>query len=1126
MKKLLCVIIMMFALVCLLASCGEHTHDYGEWENVTNPTCTVDGSKVRYCTCGEEQIKPIYATGHIETTYSAVDATCTNTGLTEGKFCSACKEVTLAQTVVPALGHTEVIDEAVDATCTETGLTEGKHCSTCNEIFVAQTETAKISHTYDDKYDESCNKCGFIRDAECAHLNVTTLFAKNATCTDSGLTEGKVCDKCEEILVAQTVIDALGHKYNSVTTAANCTEQGYTTYTCSACGDSYVDNYTNALGHTESDWIIGSDATINDNGYKYKQCVICFTKISEESIPAYGLVMDTQTVNEMNAALLLEGNPTTLEEAIAALEKHGINAEHLIPVSAGYSFVWNKNTNKIELVKSTDITEDITNSYKEITVVVDSADALMSAIDNDFKYIKLGADVTVAEDINVYGANVTLDLNGHTYNTVQNPNGRSNIIYIREGGSLTVQNGTLNVRSLQNYGDLTIKSSVTINAMDITGGGCIKNKTGNVVIEGGTFNVPNFIKWDTVNKGGACAVENAGGTVLIKGGTFTSNTECYLVINLSGKMTIEGGTFQSYRGVVDCEGGSIDINGGTFTKTNEVNNGYEVYCSEGGNVLIYGGVFTTGALYGAILGAYHVTNDASLKYAIEQGFCNIILDANVTVTSVINIPANSNITIDLNGKNFSSPDVTRPFNMGNYSSLTINAYGSTVTCGMYGFVNFSSVIASLTLNGGNYAANTDNGAFLKIRPGAGTVRIILNDVEYVDSSNDGFVVNSSGFTGEFNLYANDGNYTAFSGFQMKNGTFDDVTINTQAAAFEISGNTELKNCTITASNAVVGTAPGACVAVTGKGSALVNSCTLQGDGVGLYVYYSGGSITAVDCTINNATVKAGEEWGTIIIDNTPMVNTFEDLIQSIDSGSTYIKLGADISLPYTIDIPSNSNITIDLNGNTITTAERDTNGSHHYAFNVHGTVALENGTVNARGIQIYDGGKLVVGDGVTLNSVDNNGGACFWIYGGELEINGGTFNALNGDKTLDVTAEPGIINNNGGKVTINKGTFTAESSCYAITNNSGEMIINGGTFSASRGVISANDGSVTINGGKFTVTGQKVQFGHTVYAHNATVTIKAGEFTNNGACDVYCVDGAGTGSIKVDGETLTAGQCK
>lgn len=85
------------------------------------------------------------------------------------------------------------------------------------------------------------------------HKEVTDK-AVAATCTEPGLTEGKHCETCGEVLLKQEETQALGHSYQDVVTKPTCTEQGYTTHTCAICGDSYVDGDMDALGHSYGNW--------------------------------------------------------------------------------------------------------------------------------------------------------------------------------------------------------------------------------------------------------------------------------------------------------------------------------------------------------------------------------------------------------------------------------------------------------------------------------------------------------------------------------------------------------------------------------------------------------------------------------------------------------------------------------------------------------------------------------------------------------------------------------------------------------------------------------------------------------------------------------------------------------
>ena len=189
-------------------------HVFGEWQTTVKPTCTEGGEMKRSCSvCGAEETKTIDALGHDYSEQWTVDeeADCVNDG-SKSRHCSRCDAKTDV-TVIEAKGHTEVVDKAVAATCTKTGLTEGKHCSVCNAVIKAQEKIA-----------------------------------------------------------------ATGHKYVETVVEPSYSNRGYTLYECSVCGYSYKDNYEEQLivpavtgfasgSQTKSSAVLGWDKVSGADGY-------------------------------------------------------------------------------------------------------------------------------------------------------------------------------------------------------------------------------------------------------------------------------------------------------------------------------------------------------------------------------------------------------------------------------------------------------------------------------------------------------------------------------------------------------------------------------------------------------------------------------------------------------------------------------------------------------------------------------------------------------------------------------------------------------------------------------------------------------------------------------------------
>ena len=84
---------------------------------------------------------------------------------------------------------------------------------------------------------------------EKSHIYGSWTVTKRATCTTDGA-EQRICSLCRK--TETRTIKATGHKYTNKTIAPTSTTKGYTLHTCSVCGYSYKDNYTDAKKQLQS----------------------------------------------------------------------------------------------------------------------------------------------------------------------------------------------------------------------------------------------------------------------------------------------------------------------------------------------------------------------------------------------------------------------------------------------------------------------------------------------------------------------------------------------------------------------------------------------------------------------------------------------------------------------------------------------------------------------------------------------------------------------------------------------------------------------------------------------------------------------------------------------------------
>lgn len=247
---------------------------------IRDATCETPGKVLEICErCGTVQ-ESTTPKGEHEFSVTTVPATCTSPGYTLQE-CAVCGERHITD-ITAALPH-NYVDKTTPATCEGGGKTI-HICEGCGSSFVTDY-TDPLGHSWDEGTEVTgstctgeglieyrCVRCGYHRlegDAAAGHVP-----GEAATCTTPQL-----CTKCGAVIV-----NALGHDYQEEVAEPTCTEMGYTTYTCSRCGDTYKGDYTDAAGHKPGDWIIDQEPTTDSEGSKHKECEVCGETLETEEI--------------------------------------------------------------------------------------------------------------------------------------------------------------------------------------------------------------------------------------------------------------------------------------------------------------------------------------------------------------------------------------------------------------------------------------------------------------------------------------------------------------------------------------------------------------------------------------------------------------------------------------------------------------------------------------------------------------------------------------------------------------------------------------------------------------------------------------------------------------------------
>ena len=221
------------------------------YEIVTVPaTCTADGSATYTCPiCHDVKVEALPQIAHDYR--NGVCSVCGETLWTATIVCGTGASVTVCHTQDPAGEHEDGARTAHPRSG-DTGLID---CSGEGQInFIVRLEP------------------GYVLDSVTAAPK--TSYKNLKLPADTGIENGYRLTKVSGDLTI-TVEAHCAHDHLGTVTPPTCTEEGYTTYVCRYCGDTYVSDRTDPLGHDLTDHAAQAPTCTDPGWQAYQTCARC-----------------------------------------------------------------------------------------------------------------------------------------------------------------------------------------------------------------------------------------------------------------------------------------------------------------------------------------------------------------------------------------------------------------------------------------------------------------------------------------------------------------------------------------------------------------------------------------------------------------------------------------------------------------------------------------------------------------------------------------------------------------------------------------------------------------------------------------------------------------------------------